>query len=179
MNNLTQRILTGSAYVTLMLIATIQSNFIGSFFALVAVIGTFELKKIFEKQKLDFDVWPSIIIGLITYVSILYKEVHIYLFSGIFIYFISSLYRSKTNALQLLGGLFFSTTYIFIPLALAIPIGQQSGSYDYKILVGLFILIWSSDSWAYVSGRLFGKRKLFERLSPKKKARSGTILVFK
>ena len=30
------------------------------------------------------------------------------------------------------------------------------------------ILVWASDSWAYVTGRLLGKRKLFERLSPNK-----------
>lgn len=168
MNNLTQRILTGSAYVMLMLLATTHPMFIGLLFALVAVVGTFELKNIFEKQKLDFDVWPTLALGLIAYASVLHREAHIYLFSGIFIYFISLLYRSNKNALQLIGTLFCSLIYIFIPLSLAIPIGQQSGTYEHKTLIGLFILIWSSDSWAYISGRLFGKRKLFERLSPNK-----------
>jgi phosphatidate cytidylyltransferase len=32
----------------------------------------------------------------------------------------------------------------------------------------LFILIWSSDTFAYLAGRAFGKRKLFESVSPKK-----------
>jgi phosphatidate cytidylyltransferase len=168
MNNLTQRILTGSAYVAVMLFAVTRSLFIGSLLALVAVIGGFELKKIYAKQNIDFDVWPATILGLCAYATVLHPEVKALLFVGIFIYFISLLYRPKNNALHLVGGLFTSLSYIFIPLALAIPIGNQSGTYEYKTLMGLFILIWSSDSWAYISGRMFGKCKLFERLSPNK-----------
>ncbi|MGJ8666758.1 MAG: phosphatidate cytidylyltransferase [Patiriisocius sp.] len=37
-----------------------------------------------------------------------------------------------------------------------------------KIIVGVFILIWSNDTFAYVIGKNFGKHKLLERISPKK-----------
>ena len=89
MNNLTQRILTGSAYVAVMLFAVTQSLFIGSLLALVAVIGGFELKKIYAKQNIDFDVWPATILGLCAYATVLHPEVKALLFVGIFIYFIS------------------------------------------------------------------------------------------
>lgn len=168
MNNLTQRILTGSAYVAIMLLAVMHPTVVGFLFALVAVLATFELKKIFNKQKLDFDIWATVLLGLLVYASIIHPELKALLISGIFIYFISSLYRPTKNALQLIGGIFFGLIYIFTPLGLIIPIGLQSGTYEHKTLFGLLILIWSSDSWAYVSGRLFGKRKLFERLSPNK-----------
>ena len=168
MKNLTQRILTGSVYVGLMLFAVTRPVFIGSLLALAAVIGGFELKKIFAKQNIDFDIWPATILGLSAYATVLHPEVKALLIVGIFIYFISLLYRPKSNSLELIGSLFTSLSYIFIPLALAIPIGYQSGTYEHKTLMGLLILIWASDSWAYVSGRIFGKRKLFERLSPNK-----------
>ena len=168
MNNLTQRILTGSAYVTITLLALTRPIFVGPLFALVAILGTFELKNIFEKQKLNFDLWPSVFLGIIAYSSILYPQVRPTLITGIFIYFVSTLFRPTKNALQLIGGLLMSLTYIFIPLALTIPIGLQSGTYEYKTLYGILILVWASDSWAYVFGRLLGKRKLFERLSPNK-----------
>ncbi len=42
------------------------------------------------------------------------------------------------------------------------------GVFNGKILLGIFILIWASDSGAYVFGVTMGKNKLFERISPKK-----------
>lgn len=35
-------------------------------------------------------------------------------------------------------------------------------------VLALFILIWCSDTFAYCGGSLFGKHKMFERISPKK-----------
>ncbi|NOY38311.1 MAG: phosphatidate cytidylyltransferase [Chlorobi bacterium] len=40
--------------------------------------------------------------------------------------------------------------------------------YSPFILLGIFILHWMYDTGAYLSGRWFGKRKLFRRISPKK-----------
>jgi phosphatidate cytidylyltransferase len=36
-----------------------------------------------------------------------------------------------------------------------------------KIIIGLFIIIWTNDTFAYIVGKSIGK-KLFERISPKK-----------
>ena len=41
-------------------------------------------------------------------------------------------------------------------------------SYSYQIIIGLFLILWASDTGAYFAGIQFGKRKLFERVSPKK-----------
>lgn len=53
-----------------------------------------------------------------------------------------------------------------------IGVGLLSASYLSFISPGfvllLFILIWLNDTGAYLTGRTFGRHKLFERLSPKK-----------
>lgn len=36
------------------------------------------------------------------------------------------------------------------------------------LIIGIFILIWINDSFAYIVGRLVGRTKLFPRVSPKK-----------
>ena len=41
-------------------------------------------------------------------------------------------------------------------------------SYSPKMLLLAFILIWVNDTFAYLTGRLLGKHKLFERISPGK-----------
>ena len=37
-----------------------------------------------------------------------------------------------------------------------------------EILISIFILIWTNDTFAYLIGKSLGKNKLFERISPKK-----------
>ena len=169
MSNVTKRILTGTVYVTLLLFVLMQTISALVLFLLVAILATLELKKIFEKQNLDFHTWPTIIIGLTSYLAIIFSEIKFILFLEIIIYFISLLFQTRKNTLLLAGGTLFSVIYIFIPLSLVVPIGCfENEIYNYKILFGLLILIWSSDSWAFVCGKLFGRHKLFERISPNK-----------
>ena len=169
MSDVTKRILTGTAYVTLLLFVIMEPISALVLFSLVAILATLELKKIFEKQNLDFHTLPAIIIGLTSYLAIIYSEIKFILFLEIIIYFISLLFQTRKNTLLLAGGTLFSVIYIFIPLSLVVPIGCfENEIYNYKILFGLLILIWSSDSWAFVCGKLFGRHKLFERISPNK-----------
>ncbi|GEQ85681.1 phosphatidate cytidylyltransferase [Patiriisocius marinistellae] len=53
--------------------------------------------------------------------------------------------------------------FVFLTL---IPFSE--GVFMPKIIVGVFILIWSNDTFAYLIGKSFGKHKLLERISPKK-----------
>lgn len=45
---------------------------------------------------------------------------------------------------------------------------MRSGIFEPNIIVGVFVLIWANDTFAYVIGKSFGRRKLMERVSPKK-----------
>lgn len=53
--------------------------------------------------------------------------------------------------------------FVFLTL---IPI--RNGVFIPNIIIGIFVLIWANDTLAYVIGKSFGKRKLLERISPKK-----------
>jgi phosphatidate cytidylyltransferase len=44
----------------------------------------------------------------------------------------------------------------------------NSLTYDGVLPIGFFIMLWTCDTGAYLVGRKLGKRKLFERISPKK-----------
>ncbi len=68
----------------------------------------------------------------------------------------------------------FSLLYITLGLASVIRIGWIDGTYNYTFLLSMIILIWVNDSFAYFSGRLFGKHPLAPQISPKKTL-EGTI----
>lgn len=66
------------------------------------------------------------------------------------------------------GKLIFTVIYTVIPFSFALGLPSFSGS-DFSLEVFfLFVLIWSSDSFAYFSGRFFGKHKMAPKISPKK-----------
>ncbi|MEL1253774.1 phosphatidate cytidylyltransferase [Flavobacterium sp. DGU38] len=58
--------------------------------------------------------------------------------------------------------------YITLPFVFIIKISFGTNDYNPKIITGLFILIWTNDTFAYLVGKSIGKHKLFERISPKK-----------
>lgn len=58
--------------------------------------------------------------------------------------------------------------YITLPFVFIVKISFGTNDYNPKIIIGLFILIWTNDTFAYLVGKSIGKHKLFERVSPKK-----------
>lgn len=58
--------------------------------------------------------------------------------------------------------------YLAIPLSSASLLAFHAGEYSWHYLLAIMIFAWSNDSFAYLFGRLLGKHKLFERISPKK-----------
>lgn len=58
--------------------------------------------------------------------------------------------------------------YITLPFVFIVKISFGTNDYNPKIILGLFILIWTNDTFAYLVGKSMGKHKLFERVSPKK-----------
>lgn len=88
------------------------------------------------------------------------------------ILFVSELYARHPNPIMSLAYAVLGQMYIAIPLALlnflAFGYNGLTGSYHYAFLLALFVFIWVNDSFAYLTGSLFGKHRLFERISPKK-----------
>jgi phosphatidate cytidylyltransferase len=58
--------------------------------------------------------------------------------------------------------------YIILPFIIITKIPFGIKGYNPNILISIFILIWTNDTFAYLVGKSIGKHKLFERISPKK-----------
>jgi phosphatidate cytidylyltransferase len=168
MNNLLKRFFSGAIYVAVLIWASSNPIYIGVLFMLVGIIGTIELKKILDKQNILIDIWPVLILGISGYISVIYPDKKGIIILGILIYTIGIIFYANSKSIRKIGSTLFCISYIFIPLALAIPIAESNNTYESNTLTGLFILIWASDSWAYILGKLLGRRKLFEKISPNK-----------
>lgn len=87
---------------------------------------------------------------------------------------VSELYLKRENPLNNWAYAMLSQMYIALPFALlnvlAFHSDETAGISQYNPILPLsiFIFNWVNDTGAYCTGMLFGKHRLFERISPKK-----------
>ncbi|UQB67841.1 phosphatidate cytidylyltransferase [Epilithonimonas zeae] len=70
------------------------------------------------------------------------------------------------------GKLIFTVVYLALPFGFALGLPKfstldPSKPFTLEVFM-LFVLIWSSDTFAYLTGKFFGKHKMAPRISPKK-----------
>ncbi len=141
-------------------------------FTLINAMGIYELHKMVyknqEKPQLGFSIFSSfVILALFSFPIFQLKDsiLALLLFPLLAIFMV---FKGKNSALKLMGLWAFSLLYVTLPSILGILIGVQENNSSLPVLLGLLIMIWSNDTFAYLVGRQFGKRKLLERVSPKK-----------
>lgn len=88
--------------------------------------------------------------------------------------FISELYTNNKNAINDWAYTMLAQLYIAMPfsliniLAFEISSDGMTHHFDKLLPLSIFIFLWINDTGAYCSGSLFGKHKLFPRISPGK-----------
>jgi phosphatidate cytidylyltransferase len=78
------------------------------------------------------------------------------------------LFDEKQTTLNSYSKYVYLIGYIILPFLLITKIPFGKVGYNPKIIISIFILIWTNDTFAYIVGKSIGKRKLFEKVSPKK-----------
>jgi phosphatidate cytidylyltransferase len=84
------------------------------------------------------------------------------------IYGIYLLFQIKKEKLTIFQKYLFNLGYIVFPFIFLIKIPFIGDNFKPLIIIGIFILIWANDTFAYIVGKKWGKNKLFELVSPKK-----------
>jgi phosphatidate cytidylyltransferase len=78
------------------------------------------------------------------------------------------LYDDKNLKIDSFSKFAYLIGYIILPFIIITKIPFGIKGYNPNILISIFILIWTNDTFAYLVGKSIGKHKLFERISPKK-----------
>ena len=181
MNNFTQRAITGLSFAFIMAAGILFSHW--SFIALlffISTAGLIEFYRLVRSDQVEAQVVPGVLISqslflLLTYLLLKQMElkwmlVSIPLFA---IVFIIELFRKKTHPFQniaiTLTGIIYLTLPIMLMAKIAFGFTPQDGvAYHGEVIMGCILLVWASDTGAYMIGSKIGKHRLFERISPKK-----------
>jgi len=171
MNESLTRLFSGVVYVMLLLIATTYS--VNSFFIL---FGFFMLVAVFEFCHLVHInyILPLITAALSYYLSTIYNFPEWLILSLlVFTLFVSIkgivlLFSSKTEIIHPISKYIYTLGYIILPFIIIARIPFSSEGFRPKIIISIFILIWTNDTFAYIVGKSIGKHKLLEKISPKK-----------
>lgn len=179
MNQLVQRSITGFFVVGTIIGCFLfsQYSFIG-ITALLTGLCYYEFADLLKAMKVKVHLVLGIVISL-ALVALVYLNASlgvslhwaVLLLPLVFVLFFVELFHKHEAAFLNLSFTLMGVLYIAFPFALSAYLvfpAFSAGNYNYHLLLYVFILVWTSDTGAYLVGRSFGKHKLFERISPKK-----------
>lgn len=177
MKNFIQRTITGIIFVSIVLTSIYfqpEYKTLTTLFAIVMGWGLIEYYSLVNK---GFNIQvPTtylffcgmLLYGLIgsttgnTLTTLVFAALYILCITGLFIY---ELYRKKEQPIHNLAFSMLGQVVVALPCSLINLIAVPD---QIHWVFALFILIWLSDTGAYLVGCTLGKHKLFERISPKK-----------
>lgn len=194
--NLVQRLFGGAIYGFVIIICTtpIGELYLGKvfpflkqfhlFYALIAfflIVGLWECLKMmkFSNSWEKYALYPLALIVFYRFSKKYFDHGFYYQFNvsellgvSLIVIAIITLFKFSKELYYDNGKLIFSVIYLALPFSFALALPSYSEINPDKLftleIFFLFILIWSSDSFAYFTGRLFGKHKMAPKISPKK-----------
>ena len=176
MNETFKRTLSGAVYILLLVVCISYSSL--SFFVL---FGIFLLIAVYEFcNLLGFNKIIPILLATIVYGSVsCLSQINIKLNKNfdfsillatllISLKCIAFLYDKSNKKVEIISKYLYLFGYLILPFVILTKIPFGVRGYNPKIIIGIFILIWTNDTFAYIVGKSIGKHKLFESISPKK-----------
>ena len=141
------------------------------------ILCLWEFYKLFESDKIIPHKIFAIILSSLFFIYIFLSAQKILSVKLIFIFpallfliFIFEIFK-KSNPFQNISYTLLGIFYIAIPFSLlnflVFP-SLTNNTFTFKLIFGLFFLIWAYDVWAFFIGSWLGKHLFFKRISPKK-----------
>ena len=163
MRELLTRTISGVALVALIIVCVLFSFWSMIALAMVIVVGgTYEMSRL---QHVDA-MW-LLVLGELMVVGFFLAYLFFPALSPLLIMapFLLALFSKSCDFKSIASFTFGSMAFLGLPCALMARMHQEFGP---EMVLLVFVLLWTNDVFAYLSGRLLGKHKLFERISPGK-----------
>lgn len=176
MSNFVTRVLTALVFGTVFIAGIFFSGLVNYLFAFVVLIGLHEFYGLIFSDKKNKQFMLQYLAGILLYASIIAYQRELieakWLSLNILplvLFFVTELYRKEKRPFDVIARRITGLIYVVLPFSFFVALGYLNGpDYNYQIPMGTIFLLWASDSGAYLVGVRFGKRRLFERISPKK-----------
>ncbi|WP_311435741.1 phosphatidate cytidylyltransferase [Hoylesella timonensis] len=180
--NLITRSITGILFVAIMVTSFLQSVNMIVVFALITGLATWEFTGLVNEYKhVNVNRRITTVAGVYFFLAVAgvnsgaiqTNAVFVpYLLTIIYL-FISGLYTKSSDSVNDWAYTMLSQMYIALPLSTINVIAFRQAAdglnyYYYLLPLSIFIFLWTNDTGAYCTGSLFGKHKLFPRISPAK-----------
>lgn len=180
--NLITRSITGILFVAIMVTSFLQSFNMIVVFALITGLATWEFTGLVNEYKhVNVNRRITTVAGVYFFLAVAgvnsgaiqTNAVFVpYLLTIIYL-FISGLYTKSSDSVNDWAYTMLSQMYIALPLSTINVIAFRQAAdglnyYYYLLPLSIFIFLWTNDTGAYCTGSLFGKHKLFPRISPAK-----------
>ena len=181
--NLVIRSITGVLFVVCMVSCFLNPRAMVFLFALITGLSIWEYCGLVnQKEDVTVNRFITTVAGVYFFLAVAGFRTGIvgnivvfvpYLLTIIYL-FIGGLYTANKNAINDWAYTMLSQMYIALPFSMINVLAFETSAFDgqihYDMLLPLsvFIFLWTNDTGAYCSGSLFGKHKLFPRISPAK-----------
>jgi phosphatidate cytidylyltransferase len=182
-NNLTQRLITGILGSAAIIAGVSMGQW--TYFVIFLIICLFTLLEFYKLVGLDglapqkaYGTMCGVLIYVLSFFiegripiegKVIPHHYYILLFPLMSCVYMIKLYKKfERKPFTNIAFTFLGILYVAVPFALLNVVVYDDGKYNYEIILGSLLILWASDTGAYFAGTRFGKRKLFERISPKK-----------
>lgn len=178
MRELLVRTISGAVLVAVLLTCVLVSPWAWAALALfVVTVGTFEMGRL-QQIEHPMALVVGVLLAGVAYLiaamvglEMIASRWLLLEFLLLLLPFLLALFSTTSSFKQVAAFCYGSLVYLAMPCAMTVFMYQKALFGDMagaRLVILVFALLWTNDTFAYLTGRLLGRHKLFPRISPGK-----------